>query len=265
MPSGQASGINLPSFSLTGRTALITGASSGLGARFAAVLAAAGAQVVLAARRLDALEALASGIRSSGGRAICVPMDVTDEGSVVAGFDAAEAQVGSIDTLIANAGIGGGGRSTEMPAADFTSIMSVNTTGAFLTVREAGRRMIANGSRQTQTGRILIVASAAAHTPVAGLAAYNASKAAAAMLGRSLAVEWVRQGINVNVLCPGYILTDINAGMFEGEAGQAEIARLGRRRLMGPDDLDGAALYLCSDASRAVTGSVLTIDDGQGA
>ncbi|PZR31481.1 MAG: short-chain dehydrogenase [Caulobacter segnis] len=260
-----ADGVVLPSFSLVGRTALVTGASSGLGARFAAVLAAAGARVVLTARRLEALAAVAAEITARGGQATCAPMDVTDERSVVAAFDRAEADAGPIDTVIANAGIGGGGRSTEMPVAAFSSIMSVNATGAFLTAREAGRRMIANGSRERQDGRILIVASAAAHTPVAGLAAYNASKAAAAMLGRSLAVEWVRQGINVNVLCPGYIRTDINAEMFEGVTGEAQISALGRRRLMTPEDLDGGVLYLCSNASRAVTGSVLTIDDGQSA
>jgi len=260
-----SNGVSLPSFGLAGRTVLVTGASSGLGAHFAQVLAAAGATVVLTARREGPLQDLVSTIASRGGKAICAPMDVTDEASVVSAFDRAEAEVGPIDTLVANAGIGGGGRSTQMPAADFAQIMSVNTLGAFLTVREAGKRMIANGSRERQNGRILIVASAAAHTPVAGLAAYNASKAGAAMLGRSLAAEWVRQGINVNVMCPGYIRTDINAAMFDGPTGEAQIAGMGRRRLMTPEDLDGALLYFCSEASRAVTGSLLTLDDGQSA
>lgn len=255
---GNRSGIDL-----SGRTVLVTGASSGLGRRFARVLAAAGASVAVAARRADRLSALVDEITQAGGSAVAVVMDVADEASTKAGFDAAERAVGPIDAAIANAGVNADGVALEMEMAAFDQLMSVNVRGVFLTAREAARRMTAAGSRESGRGRILLISSIGAHTVLPGLAAYCASKAAVAMMGRSLAREWAGKGVNVNVICPGYIETEINTDWFASEGGRRQVAGFPRRRLMQESDLDPLILYLCSDAARAVTGSVFTVDDGQ--
>lgn len=249
--------------SLSGRTVLVTGASSGLGRRFAGVCAQAGAKVALAARRTDRLEALVADIVAAGGEAVAVSMDVTDEASVKAGFDAAEAALGPVDSVIANAGIAKAGRAVDMPIEAFDELMAVNLRGAFLTAREAGRRMIAAGSSESGRGRVVMIASIAASVPLPGQLAYCASKAAVAMMGRGLAREWATKGINVNTLGPGYVQTEINADWFAAEAGQRQIASFPRKRLMREEDLDALVVFLCSDASRAVTGSLFNVDDGQ--
>ena len=141
--------------------------------------------------------------------------------------------------------------------------MSVNLRGAFLTARAAGKRMMAANCQETGRGRVLLVASIAATQPLPGLVAYCASKAGVSMMGRALAREWTNRGVNVNVLCPGYIETELNSEWFESEPGQRQIAKFPRKRLMREEDLDAMILFLSSDASRAVTGSVFTIDDGQ--
>ncbi|HWE99681.1 MAG TPA: SDR family NAD(P)-dependent oxidoreductase [Caulobacteraceae bacterium] len=252
-----------PAFDLTGRVALITGASSGLGARFARILAKAGARVALAARRADRLEALAAEIAGTGGQASAVAMDVTDEASVIAAYDAAEDALGPVDTVFANAGMNNRALANEITLDAWEEMMAVNVRGVFLTAREGARRMIACGSRETGRGRILLIASIGSHKVLPGLTAYCTSKAAVAMMGRSLAREWANRGINVNVLCPGYVRTELNADWFDEAGGKAQIASFPRRRLMEEDDLDAMALFLACDASRAVTGSVYTLDDGQ--
>jgi NAD(P)-dependent dehydrogenase (short-subunit alcohol dehydrogenase family) len=249
--------------SLSGRTVLVTGASSGLGSRFARVCSQAGAKVAVAARRTDRLEALVAEISAAGGTAAAVALDVLDEASVKAGFDAAEAALGPIDSVIANAGISKAGSSVDMAIEAFDEVIAVNLRGAYLTAREAGRRMIAAGSRETGRGRVVLIASIAAQVPLPGLMAYCASKAGVAMMGRTLAREWATRGINVNMICPGYVQTEINADWFATEAGQKQIAGFPRKRLMREEDLDVMAVYLCSDASRAVTGSLFNVDDGQ--
>ncbi len=251
------------SFDLTGRVVLVTGASSGLGARFAGILAASGASVVLAARRVEPMQALAQQIIDAGGRATAIAMDVTDEASIIAAYDAAEAAFGPVDTVIANAGANAEGPATELAAEAFASLMAVNVTGVFLTVREGAKRMMAAGSKDRGDGRIVIISSITAESISAGLGPYSASKAAVRQLGRVLARDWANRGINVNVVCPGYIETDINADWFQTEAGAKQIAKWPRRRLMDADALDAAILNLCSDASAFITGSVVTIDDGQ--
>jgi NAD(P)-dependent dehydrogenase (short-subunit alcohol dehydrogenase family) len=251
------------SFDLTGRVALVTGASSGLGARFADVLASAGAKVALAARRVDRLEALTARIISGGGRAASVAMDVADEASVIAGFDAAQAALGPIDIVFANAGMNNRATALEITVDAWDEMMDVNVRGVFLTAREGARRMMAAGSRESRRGRIVLIASIGATKVLTGLTAYCASKAAVAMMGRSLAREWANRGINVNVICPGYVRTELNAEWFDEDGGKAQIASFPRRRLMGEADLDDLALYLAAEESRAVTGSVFTIDDGQ--
>lgn len=251
------------SFDLSGRVALVTGASSGLGAHFARILSNAGAMVALCARRIDRLEALAGEIRDAGGVTLPIGMDVTDADSVAAAFDAAEASLGPVDTVFANAGMNNRALATEITPEAWDEVMAVNVRGVFLTAREGAKRMIAAGSRETARGRVVLIASIGAHKVLPGLTAYCTSKAAVAMMGRSLAREWANRGINVNVLCPGYALTELNSEWFDEDGGKAQIAGFPRRRLMDVSDLDSMALYLASDASRAITGSVFTLDDGQ--
>jgi NAD(P)-dependent dehydrogenase (short-subunit alcohol dehydrogenase family) len=248
---------------LTGRTLLITGASSGIGANLARAAARAGAKVAAAARRADKLETLVAEITAAGGVAQAFAMDVEDEASVIAGYDAVEAAFGPPDSVIANAGISLQGSALDIPIDDFDKVLAVNTRGVFLTAREGARRMIRAGSPTSERGRILLVASIGAHKVLPGLTAYVTSKAATAHMGKSLAREWARKGINVNVLCPGYIKTELNDEWFDSEGGTRLVATFPRKRLMETADLEAMALYLTSDAARAVTGSVFTVDDGQ--
>jgi NAD(P)-dependent dehydrogenase (short-subunit alcohol dehydrogenase family) len=245
---------------LTGRTCLITGASSGFGAHFARLAAAGGARVVLGARRKDRVETLA---KELGEAALAVAMDVTDEASVRAAYDAGEAAFGTIDTVIANAGVSSPGRAIDVPAEALRGLIDTNVLGVFLTAREGARRMIAAGSRESGKGRILLIGSMGAEVPIKGEVMYTASKAAVARMGRNLAGEWLRQGINVNVLQPGFVLTELADDWFASEGGQAQIASFPRKRLQPIESLDAMVLHLCSDASSAMTGSVITIDDGQ--
>ena len=250
-------------FDLTGRTALVTGASSGLGARFAKILSASGARVVLAARRTERLESLKTEIVDSGGHAMCVAMDVSDETSTISAYNAVEAKFGTIDTIIANAGISHEGLAVEQSSAAFAGVFATNVLGVFLTLREGARRMIASGSRERGTGRIVIISSITAKIVTPRLVAYSASKAAVVHMGRIMAREWVRAGINVNTVLPGYIRTELNADWFDSDGGKRQIAGFPRRRLMSDNQLDAMILYLCSDASAEVTGGEFILDDGQ--
>jgi NAD(P)-dependent dehydrogenase (short-subunit alcohol dehydrogenase family) len=190
-------------------------------------------------------------------------MDVTKEASVIAAYEAADATLGPVDTVIANAGMNSRALAAEISPQAWDEVMAVNVRGVFLTAREGARRIMAHGSRQSGRGRVVLVASIGAHKVLPGLTAYCTSKAAVAMMGRSLAREWANRGVNVNVVCPGYALTELNADWFAEDGGKAQIAGFPRRRLMDVSDLDDMALYLASDASRAITGSVFTLDDGQ--
>lgn len=248
---------------ITGRVALVTGASSGLGAHIARLLAANGAKVVLAARRADLLEAVRDEIEAAGGTAIGVAMDVADESSVVAAYDEAERRIGPVETVVANAGTTVEDRALDLSIDDFDRLMAVNVRGVFLTAREGARRMIAAGSSERRHGRIVLMSSMTAVTVAPGLAPYAASKAAVLQLGRTLARDWARRGICVNSICPGYIETDINADWFATDAGKRQIAKWPRRRLMTPASLDAIALFLSSDASAQTTGAHFLIDDGQ--
>ena len=249
--------------SLAGRIVLVTGASSGIGAHLALAAAKAGASVALAARRTDRLEDLVSQIQAAGGKALAVAMDVEDEASVIAAYDAVEAGLGVVDSVIANAGISVQGSALDIAIDDFDKVLAVNTRGMFLTAREGARRMIKAGWADSGRGRVLLVASIGAHTVLPGLTAYCTSKAGTAMMGKSLAREWARKGINVNVLCPGYIRTELNSDWFDQEGGTRLVASFPRKRLMAESDLAPMALHLCSDASATITGGVFTVDDGQ--
>lgn len=248
---------------LSGRTCLITGASSGLGAHFARIAGKAGARLVLGARRKDRLDALVAELAGEGVEALAVDMDVTDEASVMAAYDAGEARFGTVDTIVANAGVSTPGRTTELPAEGLRKLLDTNLFGALLTAREGAKRLIAGGSRESGKGRIMLVGSISAFAPIPGETAYSAAKAGLANMCRSLAREWIRQGITVNCIQPGYIDTELAGDWFSGEGGKAQIASFPRRRLQPIESLDEMVLYLCSDASHAMTGSVITLDDGQ--
>ncbi len=245
---------------MTGRIALITGASSGFGAHFARLFVREGARVIIGARRVDRIAALAEEL---GDAALAVAMDVNDEASIIAAYDAAEAKFGTVDTVVANAGISADGRSTEVPAADVAAVMATNFTGAYLTAREGAKRMIAAGFKDDERGRIVLIGSITAELTAQGDAAYAAGKAAVAHLGRQFAREWVRQGVNVNTIQPGYIQTEIAGDWFQTEGGARQIANFHRRRMCPIEALDAPLLFLSSDASRYVTGATLTVDDGQ--
>lgn len=248
-------------FDLTGRTALVTGASSGIGRRFAMILAASGAKVVLAARRVNLLADLKAEIEAAGGTAVAVAMDVVDEASVIAAYDEAEKQIGPIDTVIANAGISIMSSLLKMSTDDFDTVTDVSLKGVFLSVREGVRRMAA--ANVIERGRVVIISSITSTKVYDGIAAYSAAKAAAIQLGRVSAKDWARRGVNVNILCPGYIQTELTEELWESDFGKGMLANFPRRRIMDADALDAMLLYLCSDVSAQVTGSVFTIDDGQ--
>jgi NAD(P)-dependent dehydrogenase (short-subunit alcohol dehydrogenase family) len=232
--------------------ALITGATSGLGARFAEVLAAHGAQVIVTGRRTERLKELCAKI---GPQAQAVALDVTDPGSIAACL----AQTGDIDVLVNNAGLNVQARAVDVTGPDYDLIMNTNVKGAFMMAQAVGKQMIARG----KGGRIVNVASIGAFKALPGLTVYSMSKAAVAMMTQGLAREWARHEINVNALCPGFILTEINQAWFDTDGGQKQVMGFPRRRVGEPKDLDGALLMLASKENRFMTGSLVTLDDGQ--
>lgn len=241
-------------FSLAGRTALVTGASGGLGGHFARVLAAAGARVVLAARRPETVAAQATEI---GGHAVA--LDVADEASVLRGLDeTARLADGPADIVVNNAGIAATRPFLEHGTEDWDRVMAVNLRGAFITGREAARRLV----EAKRPGSIINIASILGTRVTAQVAAYTAAKAGLVQLTRQMAVELARHRIRVNALAPGYVATSINAAYFATEAGQAMIRRVPQRRLGEPGDLTGPLLLLASDAGAHMTGSVVTVDGG---
>jgi NAD(P)-dependent dehydrogenase (short-subunit alcohol dehydrogenase family) len=245
-------------FDLSGRTALVTGASGGLGRHFAGVLAAAGAQVVVAARRADALEETVAGIRASGGTAEAVPLDVTDAASVEAAFDAAEALFGAVDVLVNNSGVAAGKSVLDLSEDEFDRVLDTNLKGAWLTSRSFGRRARA----ADRPGVIVNVASILGFRVAGHVSAYAASKAGLVRLTEAMALELARHRIRVNALAPGYFATDINGGFFETEAGRKMLKRIPQRRIGDLGDLDGPLLLLASDASAYMTGATIAVDGG---
>jgi NAD(P)-dependent dehydrogenase (short-subunit alcohol dehydrogenase family) len=243
---------------LDGKTALVTGASSGLGWRFATVLAQAGAQVAIAARRTDRLERLREEIRAAGARAHVLAIDVTDVASVRAGVREAEAALGPLDILVNNSGVSVTKRAGDIEEDDYDFVMDTNAKGAFFVAQAAGRAMIA----AKRPGRIINIASVAGLRVLGQLSVYCMSKAAVVHMTRALAVEWGRYGINVNAICPGYIATEINRDYWETDAGKKLVGTLPRRRVGTPEDLDGVLLLLASEQSGFVNGAVISADDG---
>ncbi len=251
--------ITLPSFDLTGKTAIVTGATSGLGRRFALVLAKAGAAVAITGRRIDRLQSLKSEIEAIGGRALAVALDVTDPASIKQCVETTEHDLGPVDILVNNAGMNVQALPAEVTPEGFDTMFDTNVRGAFFMAQAVGLRMMERGAG----GRIINIASIGAFTQLPGLTIYCMTKAAVAMMTKSLAKEWARKNINVNAMCPGFIETELNSEWFQSEGGQRQIKTFPRRRLGVESDLDGTLLLLASDHSRFITGSLFTADDGQ--
>ncbi len=253
---------------LAGRVALVTGASSGLGAQFARTLAAAGAGVVLAARRLERLKTLRAEIEANDGDAHVVEMDVTDHDSIRAAIAHAETEMGTIDILVNNSGVGKTQKLTDVTPEDYDFVMNTNARGAFFVAQEVAKRMIARSKGAAPGtftgGRIVNIASVAGLRAFGQIGAYAMSKAAVIHMTKAMALEWGRYGINVNALCPGYIDTEINHHQWATEAGQKLIQMLPRKRVGKPEDLDVVLMMLCSNQSHFVNGAVIAADDGFG-
>lgn len=246
-----------------GKVALITGASGGLGARFARVLAGAGAQVVLASRRVERLKELRAEIEADGGAAYVVPLDVTDYGSIKAAVAHAETEAGPIDILVNNSGVSTTQRLADVTPEDYAFVMDTNQRGAFFVAQETAKRMIARAKGDPRKQhRIINIASIAGLKALPKIGIYCMSKAAVVQMTKSMAVEWGRYGINVNAICPGYISTEINAAHFESEQGQTLLDMLPRKRLGKPEDLDGLLLLLAAEESHFINGAIITADDG---
>jgi 3-oxoacyl-[acyl-carrier protein] reductase len=246
-------------FDLTGEVALVTGASSGLGERFAQVLADNGARVVLAARRVDRLEALVAKIRAGGGEAIAVELDVANQPAIAPAFDAAEAAFGTVTILVNNAGIDGASPPLDMTPEQWRNVMSVNVDGVWFCAQEAARRLAAAG----RPGSIINIASVLSFRAARTLSAYATSKGAVRQMTHNLALELARYNIRVNAIAPGYILTEINRDFFATPGGQAMIKRIPQRRIAEASELDGTLLLLASSkASGYMTGSTVVVDGG---
>ncbi|MDB5896826.1 MAG: short-chain dehydrogenase [Ramlibacter sp.] len=256
------------SIDLSGRVAFITGASSGLGAQFARVLARSGAAVVLASRRIEKLKDLRAQIEGEGGDAHVVGLDVTSIDSIKAAVAHAETEVGSIDILVNNSGVSTTQRIQDVTEEDYDYVFDTNAKGAFFVAQEVGKRMLARSrgaAPGTFTGgRIINVASMAGLRSVPQLGVYAISKAAVIHMTKAFALEWGRFGINVNALCPGYIDTEINHRHWDTEQGHKLVSMLPRKRVGKPSDLDALVVLLASDQSHFVNGAVIAADDGFG-
>jgi 3-oxoacyl-[acyl-carrier protein] reductase len=246
-------------FDLTGEVALITGASSGLGARFSKVLAAHGAGVILAARRIEQLKALQQEIGEQGGRASALELDVSDPRALLLAFDHAENQFGAVSCLINNAGIVKTGRALELSQEDWQSVLTINLDAVWLLSQEAGRRMV----KARRAGTIINIASILGMRVAPGEAAYSVAKAGVIQMTRALALELARHNIRVNAIAPGYILSEMTEDYLKSAKGEAMIKSIPQRRYGEPSDLDGTLLLLASSkASGFMTGSTIVVDGG---
>ncbi len=254
------------SIDLSGRVALVTGASSGLGTQFAKTLAGAGAAVVLAGRRVERLKTLRAEIEASGGDAHVVELDVTDHDSIKAAVAHAETEMGTIDILVNNSGVSTTQKIVDVSPEDYDYVMDTNTKGAFFVAQEVGKRMLgrAKGSAPgTFTGgRIVNIASMGALKVLGQIGVYCMSKAAVVHMTRAMALEWGKYGINVNAICPGYIDTEINHHHWKSDQGQKLVATLPRKRVGQPQDLDAVLMMLCANESHFINGAVIQADDG---
>ena len=245
-------------FDVSREVILVTGASQGLGRQFARLLSGRGAAVVLAARQIDKLKSLEEEIRGKGGRAAAVEMDVTDTASIARAIDSAEAALGPISVLINNAGIAVEKLAVDQTEADFDAVINANLKGAYFTATEMARRMIA----RQQEGNIVNIASVLGFGVMKFVSPYTISKAGLVQATKAMALELAANRIRVNALAPGYIDTDLNHAFWSTPAGEKLTKRIPQRRIGAESDLDGAILLLASNASRYMTGSVVTVDGG---
>lgn len=245
-------------FLLDGKVALVTGASSGFGEHFAHVLAAAGAKVVLGARRTDKLKAVCEAIAAEGGQAIAVTMDVTDSTSIARAFDAAEKAYGTVDVVINNAGITIPKLLVDMNDDEWDQVVATNLSAVAYVSREAAKRLIAVG----KAGSIVNIASITAERLQKALTNYSAAKAGVVQLTKACALEFARHNIRVNAISPGYFNTPLNSEWFKTEDGQALIRRVPTRRIGQLHELNGPLLLLASDAGSLMTGATITVDGG---
>ena len=256
------------SLDLSGRVALVTGASGGLGAQFAKTLSRAGAAVVLASRRMDKLKALRASIEAEGGAAHVVALDVTDHASIKSAVAHAETEVGPIDILVNNSGVSTTQRLQDVGEDDYDFIFNTNVKGSFIVAQEVAKRMLMR-SRGMAPGtfagaRIINIASMAGLRVLPQIGVYCMSKAAVVQMTKAMALEWGKFGINVNAICPGYIDTDINHHHWETEQGKKLVQMLPRKRIGKPEDLDALLMLLASGESHFVNGAVIAADDGFG-
>jgi len=245
---------------LSGQIVLVTGASSGLGAQFARLLAARGAQVALGARRKDRLDALKAEIEADGGKAMSLELDVAEVDCFEAALDQISSVIGPIDLLVNNAGLNFMARATEITTDQYDTIMNVNLKGPFFLSTAVAKRWI----EKKRPGRIVNIASLSAYRTLPDISVYAMSKAAMVHMTACLAREWARFDIAVNGIAPGYIRTEINDWFWETPSGKKVVEFFPRRRVGEPEDLDQALLLMCDPAQLFITGQTLTVDDGQG-
>jgi NAD(P)-dependent dehydrogenase (short-subunit alcohol dehydrogenase family) len=248
----------MPAFSLDNQIAIVTGASSGLGAHFARVLAGAGAKVALLARRKRLAEEIAAEIESEGGHAVAFAADITDTDSLHEALADIEARIGIPDILVNNAGAHAGDMALDLKLEDWDAVLETNLKGAWRLTQQLAQHWV----EKQHPGRVINIASILGLGVSAGVMPYAVSKAGLIQMTKALALEWARYGIRVNAIAPGYFPTDLNKDFFETPAGQATVKRIPMRRLGQLVDLDGPLLLLASSASAYMTGSVITVDGG---
>ena len=246
-------------FDMSGKVAMVTGASSGFGVHFAKIIAARGAKVVVAARRVERLEALVAEIKADGGEALAVAMDVTDSASIIAAFDQAEAAFGTVTMLANNAGVAQVSSALKIGEDDWDRMIDTNLKGVWIAGQQAAKRMIAAGV----SGSIVNTASILGLRVAFGQSSYSASKAAVIQLTKSMALEWAGKGVRVNALCPGYFLTEMTAAAFDSPEAQAYLNSSPAGRPGDMDEMTAPFLLLASDAGSYLHGIALPVDGGQ--
>ncbi len=246
-------------FNLSGQVALVTGASSGLGARFAKVLAEQGAAVALVARRAERMAQVKHQIERAGGRAVAIEADVRDRAAMISAFDQAEAALGTVTVLVNNAGIVHATRAVEISEEEWRRVLGTNLDAVFFWAQEAARRMLA----ADVGGAIVNISSVLGLGVDKGVAAYATAKAGVIQITKALALELAFKGIRVNAIAPGWFVTELNQEYLESERGKALMRQIPVGRFGADGDLDGALLLLVSDAGRFITGATVVVDGGQ--